>query len=55
MLHIYYGRESIDRDRFLFSSVKESLLRIRSGISAAERIYVVVPDQFTLQAEQNAL
>ncbi len=55
MLHIYYGRESIDRDRFLFSSVKESLVRLRSGSSAVERIYVVVPDQFTLQAERNAL
>lgn len=55
MLHIYYGRESIEKDRFLFFSVKESLKRIRRGASAAERIYVVVPDQFTLQAEQNAL
>ncbi len=55
MLHIYYGRESVDKDRFLFSSVKGSLLRIRQGMAAAEKIYVVVPDQFTLQAEQNAL
>lgn len=55
MLHIYYGREHIDKDRFLFSSVKESLIKIRQGISAAERILVIVPDQFTLQAEQNAL
>jgi len=55
MLHIYYGREHIDKDQFLFSSVKESLLRIRQGQSAAERILVIVPDQFTLQAEQNAL
>ncbi|MBQ8589343.1 MAG: exodeoxyribonuclease V subunit gamma [Firmicutes bacterium] len=55
MLHIYYGREHIDKDKFLFSRVKESLAKIRSGISAVERIYVIVPDQFTLQAEQNAL
>jgi len=55
MLHIYYGREQIDKDQFLFSRVKESLQRIRSGLSAVERIFVVVPDQFTLQAEQNAL
>ncbi|MBO5666606.1 MAG: exodeoxyribonuclease V subunit gamma, partial [Firmicutes bacterium] len=55
MLHIYYGREQIDKEQFLYSSVKDSLLRIREGRSAAERILVIVPDQFTLQAEQNAL
>ncbi|MBR2000851.1 MAG: exodeoxyribonuclease V subunit gamma [Firmicutes bacterium] len=55
MLHIYYGREHIDKEKFLYSAVKESLLRIRKGQAAVERILVVVPDQFTLQAEQNAL
>ena len=55
MLHIYYGREHIDKEQFLYSSVKESLQRIRQGTSAVQRILVIVPDQFTLQAEQNAL
>ena len=55
MLHIYYGREHIDKEQFLYASVKESLQRIRQGTSAVQRILVIVPDQFTLQAEQNAL
>lgn len=41
MLNIYYGRENIDKDRFIFDSV--------SG-----RTLLLVPDQFTLQAERNA-
>lgn len=41
MLKIYYGRESIDKDKFIFDSV--------SG-----RTILLVPDQFTLQAERNA-
>lgn len=41
MLKIYYGRENIDKDRFLFDNVKG-------------RTLLLVPDQFTLQAERNA-
>nr|WP_315020396.1 PD-(D/E)XK nuclease family protein [uncultured Aminipila sp.] len=41
MLNIYYGRENIDKDKFIFDRV--------SG-----RTLLLVPDQFTLQAERNA-
>ena len=42
MLNIYYGREDTDRDRFIYENI--------SG-----RTLVLVPDQFTLQAERDAL
>lgn len=41
MLHIYYGRENIDKDKFIFDSIKGKTL-------------LLVPDQFTLQAERDA-
>lgn len=41
MLHIFYGRENMDKDRFLFDSIKGKTL-------------LLVPDQFTLQAERDA-
>ena len=48
MLHIYYGRENLDKDRFLFHRIAEELSRDR------RKILLLVPDQFTLQAERNA-
>ena len=41
MLHIFYGRENIDKSRFIFESIKGKTL-------------LLVPDQFTLQAERDA-
>ena len=41
MLNIYYGRENIDKDKFIFERVSGQTL-------------LLVPDQFTLQAERNA-
>ncbi|WP_269477985.1 PD-(D/E)XK nuclease family protein [Hominibacterium faecale] len=41
MLHIYYGREQINKDKFIFDSIKGKTL-------------LLVPDQFTLQAERDA-
>ena len=41
MLHIYYGRENLDKDRFIFDRVNGKTI-------------LLVPDQFTLQAERNA-
>ncbi len=41
MLHIYYGRENKNKDKFLFDSIKGKTL-------------LLVPDQFTLQAERDA-
>ena len=41
MLNIFYGRQSIDRDRFIFDNVKPQTI-------------LLVPDQFSLQAEKDA-
>lgn len=41
MLRIFYGRENIDKEQFLFDSIKG-------------RTLLLVPDQFTLQAERDA-
>ena len=35
MLHIYYGRENVNKDKFIFDSIKGKTL-------------LLVPDQFTL-------
>lgn len=43
MLNIFYGRESIDKDKFIFKKVNKD-----------ERTLILVPDQFTLQGERNA-
>lgn len=41
MLRIFYGRENLKKDKFIFDSIKG-------------RITLLVPDQFTLQAERDA-
>ncbi len=41
MLRIFYGRENINKEQFLFDSIKGKTL-------------LLVPDQFTLQAERDA-
>lgn len=41
MLRIFYGRENINKERFLFDSIQGKTL-------------LLVPDQFTLQAERDA-
>lgn len=41
MLRIFYGRENINKERFLFDSIEGKTL-------------LLVPDQFTLQAERDA-
>ena len=48
MLHIYYGRENLDKDKFLFERIAEELT------AEHQKILLLVPDQFTLQAERNA-
>lgn len=45
MLKIYYGRENIRKDKFIFDS-------IRAGITG--KTLLLIPDQFTLQAERDA-
>jgi ATP-dependent helicase/nuclease subunit B len=54
MLNIYYGRESIDREAFLFDRIKERLTVLRQKRSGAERLLLVVPAQYTLKAEEAA-
>ncbi len=41
MLNIYYGRESINKEKFIFDHINKKTL-------------LLVPDQFTLEAEQRA-
>jgi len=41
MLNLYFGRESIDKEKFIFDHIKGKTL-------------LLVPDQFTLEAEQRA-
>lgn len=47
MLNIHTGRENLDKDKFMFESISGQLKEGRSVI-------LIVPDQFTLQAEKNA-
>ncbi len=47
MLNIYTGRENLDKDRFMFDEIKT---RLDNG----KRVILIVPDQYTLQAEKNA-
>ncbi|MDR0852036.1 MAG: exodeoxyribonuclease V subunit gamma [Clostridiales Family XIII bacterium] len=66
MLTIHYSREHIDKDRFLYeriavtlSHISTSRLKRLSGRSSATgglptRVLLIVPEQFTLQAERNA-
>lgn len=54
MLNLYYGRESLDKDKFLFDRIGGVLKEIEQGESGVARVLLLVPDQFTLQAERNA-
>ena len=52
MFRVCWGRADIDKDRFLFDRIGESLAAL--GRQAGKRVLLVVPDQYTLQAERNA-
>ena len=45
MLRLYAGRENIDKERFIYDRIRES----------AGETFVLVPDQYTLVAEEQAL
>ena len=45
MLNIYRGRETVDKEKFIYSRIKE----------IGGRTIVIVPDQYTLVAEKQAL
>ncbi|MDR2486995.1 MAG: PD-(D/E)XK nuclease family protein, partial [Clostridiales Family XIII bacterium] len=47
MLSICYGREDFDRNRFLYD-------RIARDMASHPRVFLIVPEQFTLQAERDA-
>ena len=51
MLHLYYGRACVETDRFLFREIGRQLKQRETD---GERIFLLVPEQFTLQAERNA-
>lgn len=48
MLNIYYGRESIDKEKFIYQTIA------KRGYGTDKRTLVVVPDQYTLEAEKLA-
>ena len=48
MLNIFFGRESVDKVKFIYEMIKER------GFSAASPVLVLVPDQYTLEAERRA-
>lgn len=45
MLHIYSGRENVDKDNFIFENIR---------LRGREKNILLVPDQFTLEAERKA-
>ncbi|MDR1796473.1 MAG: hypothetical protein LBR44_03365, partial [Clostridiales Family XIII bacterium] len=50
MLNVFYGREDIDKQRYLFARARaESLARGQDG-----SVLLIVPDQFTLETERAA-
>lgn len=48
MLNLYMGRADIDKDQLIYDQIKEQRKK------GAEKVFVIVPDQFTLQAERTA-
>lgn len=44
MLNIFYGRESIDKEKFIYETIAQT----------GGRTLVIVPDQYTLEAEKQA-
>lgn len=44
MLNIYLGRENLNKEKFMYESIK----------AIGGRTYVIVPDQYTLEAERQA-
>ena len=54
MLNLYTARASSDLLDLMLDRIGEDLKAIRSGTSAARQIVLIVPAQFTLQAEEAA-
>ena len=49
MLNIFYGRESIDKEKFIYERIAED-----HSAGRRQRTLVIVPDQYTLEAEKQA-
>ena len=54
MLRIYYGREDIDKEKAMFDMIGQSLAELGSPGNPSQ-ILLLVPDQYTLQMERNAI
>ena len=52
MLNIYYGRESADKEKFIFDTIRNGG-SYRVG-EHSKPVILLVPDQYTLEAEQQA-
>lgn len=48
MLNIYYGRENLEKERFMYDKIREA------GFGPDRRILILVPDQYTLEEERQA-
>ncbi len=48
MLNIYYGRENTDKEAFMYGEIR------KQGYGPGSRVIVIVPDQYTLEAERQA-
>lgn len=48
MVHIYYGRENVDKEKFIYSQIKAA------AKDRGRRTFVIVPDQYTLEGEKQA-
>ena len=54
MLNIYRGRESIDKEKFIYDLIRSSE-EDGAGPVKRGRTIVIVPDQYTLEAEKQAM
>lgn len=48
MLNIFYGRENVDKEKFIYDRIRAS------AAEGSRRTYVIVPDQYTLEGEKQA-
>lgn len=48
MVHIFYGRENVDKEKFIYGQI-QAASKVRR-----RRTFVIVPDQYTLEGEKQA-
>ncbi|MDR3072527.1 MAG: PD-(D/E)XK nuclease family protein [Clostridiales Family XIII bacterium] len=55
MLTIHTARENLDKEKFLFSEIGQTISQISErNAGGTKRVLLLVPEQFTLQSELNA-